>query len=151
MSNIQGMDKLMHKLERLENPSKPVLKGMQNYRAFLSKRVKPYPPASQANLSPGINGYSWYVRNYGTRTITGKAYKTSQQLSKKWLFRTATLVNVVRLTIKNEADYAGYVQGDKQTWYHEARGWKRVDNEIEETLDDAVRFIGKEIKRELNK
>ena len=149
--SIRGMDALMVKLKRLENPTKPVAKGMRNYMTFLKKKVKPYPPESLANRKPGVNGYSWYVRNYGVKTITGKSYRTSEQMSKKWSFRTRAMGNTVRSTILNEASYSDYVQGEKQVWYHAMRGWRRVDKVIDASTQVALRFIGKEIDRELNR
>ena len=148
---IQGMDALVAKLERLKNPTKPVAKGMRNYMGFIRQKVVPYPPESLANRKPGINGYSWYDRGYGTRTITGRAYKTSQKMDKRWSFKTKVMANKVRSTILNNATYSDYVQGEKQVWYHGMRGWRRVDKVIEASEQVAVRFIGKEIDRELNR
>ena len=148
---IEGYDKLMKKLNMLENPHKPVRKGMMDYRTHLRKKIVPYPPHTQANVRPGINGYSWYDRGYGTRTITGKAYPTSEDIKKRWEFSVKKLSSVIRLTVKNFASYSIYVQGERQRHYHANRGWRRVDKVIDVSLQVLVRFIGKEIDRELNK
>jgi hypothetical protein len=124
---------------------------MQNYMGFLRKKITPYPPETQANRKPGLNGYSWYQRNFGTKTITGKAYATSQQMSKKWSFRTRVLASVIRAEILNIATYSPFVQGEKQVWYHANRGWKRADKVIDASLNEGARFIGKEIDKELSK
>jgi hypothetical protein len=149
--SIQDMDKLMKKLDRLENPVKPVAKGMENYMGFLENKIKPYPPHSQANVSPGVNGYSWYVRGYGTRTVTGKAYKTSEKMDKRWSFKIRKMASVVRITITNTASYSIFVQGLRQTWYHAKRGWKRVGKVVDATSHIGLRYIAKEIERELNR
>jgi len=151
LKHIQGGASLERKMRMLANPVKPIRKGMRNYMGFLEPKITPYPPATQANRKPGINGYSWYVRNYGTRTVTGKGYPTSQQMSKKWSFKTRIQGNSVRGEIINRASYSPFVQGELQARYHKARGWKRADEVIDKTLDKGARFIGKEVDKELSK
>src|SRR5210317_349321 len=102
------------KMKMLANPVKPMKKGMQNYLGFLEPKITPYPPASQANRKPGVNGYSWYQRGFGTKTITGKAYRTSEIMSKRWKFDTRVQASKVRGEITNTASYSPFVQGEKQ-------------------------------------
>ena len=151
MSNMEGWDSLQKKLRMLANPTKPIRKGMQDFMGFIEKKIEPYPPLTQANRKPGINGYSWYERGFGVRTVTGKAYKTSGFMNRRWDYDTKIRGNGVRGTITNLADYSIYVQGELQARYHAARGWTRADKEVVKNGKVFVRFVGKEIDRELNR
>jgi hypothetical protein len=151
IKHMQGGASLDRKLKMLTKPTKPIKKGMDNYLGFLRKKITPYPPATAANRKPGINGYSWYVRNFGTRTVTGKAYPTSEQMSKKWTFKTRVRGASVRGEIINLASYSPYVQGEQQARFHAMRGWKRADKVIDASLQVGARFIGDEVDRELRK
>jgi len=151
LKHIESSPSFERKMKMLANPVKPMKRGMEKYLGFLEPKITPYPSATAANKSPGINGYSWYQRGLGTKTVTGKVYPTSQQMSKKWSFRTRILANVVRGYIKNEASYSDYVQGEAQVWYHANRGWRRVDKVIDASLQVGARYIGKEMDKELSK
>lgn len=148
---ILNLEPLKKKLDMLEKPERPIAKGLDNYLKDVEKAVIPYPPISEANRPPGPNNYSWYVRNFGVRTRTGKAYAVSQNMSKEWDFETRVIGAKIRATIKNKADYSKYVQGLRQTGFHKSRGWKRVDEHIDKTSDDAVNEIRKEIDKELRR
>ena len=149
--DLQGEERLMRKLKNLENPSKAMARGLKNYLGDIKKDIIAYAPESAANRSPGINGYSWYQRGFGTKTITGRRYPRSQRMSTKWKFETRVLSGRVRSKIINNATYSPYVVGDLQAKFHKARGWKRADETIKATTKDAVKLIEKEIDKELNK
>lgn len=150
--NLQGDKELMAKLKRLADPSEALRRGMRNFVEIVDdKALKPRPPESQANKSPGVNGYSWYVRNYGVKTITGKSYKTSQQMSKQWHTSVVHMGGGVRATIRNDATYSPFVKGDKQVWYHKQRGWINVPEWITNNAKIATAEISKEVNKELNK
>jgi hypothetical protein len=148
---IRGSKKLLAKLKRLENPSKVVARGMQNYLGKIDDELKARPPESAANRSPGINGYSWYKRRYGTHTITGKKYKTSQDMGVRWGIKTKVRGSGVRSTIVNKATYSPFVIGDRQVGFHKRRGWKVASETVERTLPDALEQIGKAVDKELSK
>ena len=78
---IKGLDKAIKKLEKVGGPGalrKPMTKAV----AHLHRAIAEYPPSSSAN-SPG-SGYSWYERGYGTRTRTGRGYRTNVTLGRRW-------------------------------------------------------------------
>lgn len=149
--SLQGDKELMAKLKRLENPAPAIQRGMENYVTDIQKKVTAYPPETIANRSPGVNGYSWYVRRDGVHTITGKRYRTSQDMANSWTFETRRMGGGVRTTILNDATYSDFVVGKKQVWYHANRGWIKVPKFIEASKGQLVRAIGKEIDKELNK
>lgn len=147
---VLGLEKLQRKLKQLEQPERVIQRGLQNYARSIQGEAESYAPESAANRSTGR--YSWYVRGSGTETRTGIKYLNSQKMSNRWNnWPVKVLGRSVQLEIKNSADYSGYVIGDKQAWFHKRRGWKKTRDIIERTQGDAVRAIGKEIERELNK
>lgn len=126
---------LIRKLDRIGGATlnrRAMTKAVLHFQSVIAE----YPPHTAANMPPGINGYSWYVRGSGTHTITGKVYKTSENLGPGWT--TSVSPDGQRGVISNRASYALPVQGkEKQTDYHRARGWKND----EDTLDDERRKI----------
>ncbi len=148
---IRGSKQLQAKLKRLENPSKAIDRGMRDYITDIKKEIIEYPPESAANIPPGPNGYSWYKRRYGTVTITGLKWKTSQDMLNRWSFKTAAQASKVRATITNNASYASFVVGDRQVGFHKRRGWKVAFETIDRTKGDALKLIEKQIDRELSK
>jgi len=148
---IRGSKQLQAKLKRLQNPSKAIARGMDDYMADVKKEVVEYPPESEANIPPGPNGYSWYKRRYGTVTRTGLKWKTSQDMRNRWSFKTVPQASKVRATISNSASYSPFVVGDRQVSFHKRRGWKVAFETIDRTKGDALKLIEKQVDRELGK
>lgn len=118
---VVGLDKVIAKLEGLDDPDRFRI-PMTQAVAHIHRRVVIYPPATAANVSPGINGYSWYVRGFGVRTVTGREYATSEQLQQNWV--TEISIDGRQGKIGTNVSYAPYVQDrDKQASYHKQRGW----------------------------
>jgi hypothetical protein len=140
---------LQAKLKKLENPQRAIDRGLRDYMADIEPEVVKYAPSSAANRSPGINGYSWYERRLGTRTITGKLYKTSQDMRNRWTFKTKSNARGIRATIVNNTSYARYVVGLKQAGFHARRGWKKTHDIVERTIGDATDRIDEQIEKEL--
>ena len=144
---IKGMDELRRKLKKLENPDRPVKRGLRNYYQDIQGRIERYAPLSPANRPPA----PYYVRGQGT--FTGrKNMRNSQKMDKKWARpeynKTA---RGYELVIKNTATYSGYVIGERQQWYHSLRGWIRADKYVDNTAHKAVGLIKAEIDRELER
>ena len=148
---IEGYPELMKKLKRLEDPSAILKKGMDNFITDIKKDITAYAPATQANRSPGVNGYSWYVRGDGTQTTTGIKYGNSQDMANRWEFPIQETGGGVRATIKNLAKYSGYVIGKKQAWFHAKRKWVNVPDYVDNHLGQLVKTIEAEVNKELNK
>lgn len=134
---LEGLDKLKRKLE--PGQYRDALKaGLAGAAEIIRDEVAQYPPATAANRSPGVNGYSWYERGYGTHTITGQSYPTSQMLGRSW----TTKVEPLRAIIGNRVSYGPYVQDEEaQAHFHKIRGWKTIQTVAEQKAKDVVEFI----------
>lgn len=148
---LNGEEKTLRQLKTLENLSRPLTRAMTEYLEDVEAEAVPYPPETQANRPPGNDGYKWYVRGFGWRTVTGKAYRVSEQLNKKWEFSTKPLSNGVRGSIENTASYAGYVQDKVQASFHAARAWKRIDRVIDGSIKKLTTLITREINKEIRR
>jgi hypothetical protein len=109
--------------------------------AMVQADLDEYPPATEANKPPGKNG-RWYVRGFGTRTLTGKAYPTSERFSSRW---EQTQHGSYRRDLTNNASYGGYLMGNPQVSWAKARGWKNIKDELKKRgpdyLEAAARVV----------
>lgn len=140
---IRGLDKAMRKLEKIDSGAlrRPMTKAV----AHLHDAIAKYPPATSANSPPGNNGYSWYERGFGTRTITGLAFPTSETLGRRWT--TEVTDGGRRGVVGNNASYAPEVQGaDQQKAFHARNGWKTDATVAEQEADRVVGFFDDEIR-----
>ena len=135
---IDGLAKLQGKLSQAEYQA-PMKDAMTGAAAIIHQAVATYPPETAANKSPGIDGYRWYERGFGTRTRTGKAYQTSQTLGRSWTIRTVTWFEAI---IGTKATYARPVQDRKQqAEFHKARGWVTVQTACENNTKKVTKFV----------
>jgi len=111
-----GGAKIQRKLDKLQDP-KPRKIALEATANYIQAEVSEYPASGTANTAS--NGYSWYVRGFGVRTRTGRAYRTSENLDKRWRVR----VTARQAVITNSASYSEYVHGKKQARWHRRRGW----------------------------
>ena len=111
-----GGPAIERKLKKLQDP-KPRRIALEATANYIQAEISEYPASTTANTS--ANGYSWYVRGFGVRTRTGRSYKTSQNLDKRWRVRATAR----RAVITNSASYSTYVHGKKQARWHKRRGW----------------------------
>lgn len=96
--------------------------------AMVQADLDKYPPPTEANRPPGKRG-RWYVRGYGTRTLTGKGYPTSERFSSRW---KQTQHGDYRRDLDNNASYGGYLQGNPQVAWAKARGWPNMKEKLQE-------------------
>jgi len=113
--------------------------------------VAQYPSGTAANMPPGLNSYSWYERGFGTRTVTGRAYATSEALGRSWTVKVKSTRRYVRGTIGTNASYAEWVQGKKQAGFHRMRNWKTVEQVLFTRRGRIWRVFGDVVKRALAK
>ena len=113
--------------------------------------VAVYPAATGANVPPGLDGYRWYERGFGTRTVTGRAYPTSEVLGKSWTVKIKSTARMTRGIIGTNVSYAEFVQGEKQTGFHGVRGWKTVERVLFTRRGRIWRVFGDVVKRALAK
>jgi hypothetical protein len=147
---VEGLDKLAKKLDSIGDLK--FLKAiMRAAGETIKKHIAKYPPASSAN-SPQGPGTSYYVRGQGThyeRVGGGESvYKTSETLGRSWT--TAVKDNGLTVEVGTKVSYARYVQDrDKQTWFHEARGWTTAQTVIEEDGEKITKQVKEEIEKKL--
>jgi len=136
---IKNLDKLMMALRlmpaELTTGTKAMFKGIAEH---LRGKIAVYPPDTAANRPPGTNGYSWYERGFGTRTVTGKAYPTSETLGRSWTTQVRGFGDNMAAFLGTRASYAPPVQNaERQARWHSARGWITV----QEALRDSEAWI----------
>ena len=111
-----GGPAIKRKLKKIQDP-KPRKIALEATANYIQAEISEYPASGTANTAS--NGYSWYVRGFGVRTRTGRAYRTSENLDKRWRVRATAR----RAVITNSASYSEYVHGKKQARWHKRRGW----------------------------
>lgn len=102
-----------------------------------------YPPATEANRPPGRNG-RWYVRGFGTRTLTGRSYPTSERFSSRW---RQSQHGSYRRDLDNNASYGGYIMGQVQVAWAKARGWKNIKDELKRNGPDYLELARRVVAR----
>lgn len=122
-----------------------VRQALRGATELLRGDMAEYPAATAANVPPGING-RWYERGFGTKTVTGKAYPTSEVLGRSWTTkvtgrgpwegRVGTTVSYVR-AVKDK---------DKQAAVHRGRH-KTVQDSVKDNTRKVVGLILAGIRR----
>lgn len=140
---IRGLDKAIKKLGKLDKGA--LKRPMTKATAHLHDKIAKYPAATSANTPPGNNGYSWYERGFGTRTVTGQAFPTSETLGRRWT--TEVGADGTRGVVGNNASYGPYVQSaEKQAAFHARNGWLTDATVAEQEAPVVVGFFEDEIK-----
>jgi phage gpG-like protein len=129
---IKNLDKLMMALRlmpaELTTGTKAMFKGIAEH---LRGKIAVYPSDTQANRPPGVNGYSWYERGFGTRTVTGRAYPTSENLGKSWTTQVRGFGDNMTAFVGTRASYAPYVQdAERQAQKLGDYGWGTVQEAL---------------------
>ena len=149
---IENLDELIAALKQFPKQVQRGLKvAMRVGGEVVRSGVAQYPTSTGANLPPGLNGYSWYERGFGTRTVTGRAYATSEALGKSWAVKVKQTARITRGLIGTNVSYAEWVQGAKQAGFHGARGWKTVEQVLFTRRGRIWRVFGDVVKRALAK
>ena len=141
---IEGLDKLLTKLDGIENLQKikPALKAGA---VHIKGKIAKYPPKSIAN-SPSNPTGRWYERGFGTRTATGGAYPTSETLGRKWT--VASRDRGFTQVVGNNVSYGPFVQSaEDQAKIHGKRGWKTDQQVADEEADTVLDFVKKEVDK----
>ena len=145
---IDGLPRLARKLEKLGGRNVH-RRPMQKTVLHVQRHIAKYPPATAANVPPGVNGYSWYERGFGTRSVTGKAWATSETYGRRWTSEVKD--GGRRGIVGNNASYAPYL-GDEtqQAAWAAARGWLTVQDVVRNERRDILDFWRVEYRRLLN-
>ncbi len=145
---IIGLEPVIAKLEGLGRPE--VLRTpMVQATAHLQDVVVEYPRLTQANRPPGRDGYRWYERGFGTRTVTGRAYNTSERLGEAWTTKVSH--DGREGSVGNDTTYGPYVQdAESQVSFHKTTGWKTIQDVVEKESDKIVGYFEEEYRRYLS-
>ena len=149
---IENLDELIAALEAFP---KDVQRGfriaMRVAGEVVRSGVAQYPAATGANMPPGLDGYRWYERGFGTRTVTGRAYATSEALGRSWAVKVSQTARMTRGVIGTAVSYAEWVQGKLQAGFHRARGWKTMERVLFTRRGRIWRAFGAVVQKALAK
>lgn len=134
-------------LERFpQEVNRIVRQALRGAVELLRGNIAEYPAATAANAPPGINGYSWYERGFGTKTVTGRKYPTSEMLGRSWTTKVSG-VGPWEGRVGTTASYAPFVQDkDKQARVHRGR-WTTVQDSLKDNRARVVNLILMGIRR----
>lgn len=143
---IEGLQTLMNQLD-VKKYQGAFVATLWACAEVLKNGVATYPPETEANQPrPHNSVFSirthrpvnyWYVRGEGTHTTSGKVYPTSQDLGHQWTVR----VQGMEAEIGNAVTYGPFVQGERQVWYHKARGWKTIYQVVREKTPEVTKLL----------
>ncbi len=139
---ISGLDAVASKIAKLGDPSE-LQKPMGYAVKWVVDEVGRYPPQSDANRRKSFG--QWYQRGFGSHYarrdggVTSR--NTSETLGKKWTEKVTMGGASVVGEVGNTASYAVYVQGERQTGFHQKRNWVRADKFIQDKSKTIVSFF----------
>lgn len=151
--HVEGLDHLIRKLDDLQSLHAAIY-ALRAAASHIRGKVNVYPPTTIAN-SPGNPSGKWYERGYGSRWIRKRAggvggSKTSEMLGRRWT--TAQRMGGLQQVIGNNVSYGKYVQSRAdQAGFHKARGWKAIEDVVEQETDTILKFVQTEIDKALSK
>jgi len=148
---IKGMNKLLRKLDTVAK-MKGAKRGLKSGAEHIEGTIKEYAPKSAANV-PKAHG-RWYERGWGSKyrrldgTITGK--KTSETLRTGW--STKSRNSGFTQIVGTNVSYAKFVHdAEEQARFHKARGWKTDAQVVKSEGDEVLKFIQREVEKELSR
>ena len=149
---IENLDELITALKEFPQEVRRGLRvAMRVAGEVVRSGVAKYADETGANMPPGLNGYSWYERSFGTRTVTGRAYPSSEALGRSWAVKVKQTARSTVGVIGTNVSYAEFVQGAKQAGFHRARGWKTVEQVLFTKRGAIWRAFGDVVKKALAK
>lgn len=143
---IRGMDALLAKLDKLEAGKllKPfVQSALLDAKGFIAE----YPPSTEANIPYQRR---WYERGWGSKWLRKDGsvggIQSSQVLGRSWT--TQTTDSGLGGIVGTKVTYARAVQDrDKQASFHARRGWRTVQDWIEQRSETVIGWIEKRIQQ----
>ena len=149
---IENLDELIAALKEFPEDVRRGLRiAMRVAASVVHSSIAVYPPGTGANAPPGLDGYRWYERGFGTRTVTGRAYATSEALGRSWTVKVKSTARMVQGVVGTNVSYAEFVQGKLQTGFHRARGWKTMEQVLFTKRRTIWRAFGDVVKKVLTK
>lgn len=139
---VTGIEEVKAKLDELAYAA--WLKGLlQAAASDIEGLAKKYPNATSANAPP----YPYYKRGYGTMYAKNRGRKTSETMNRKWHTSSANF----SASVYNVASYSEYVIGERQAWFHKARGWKLLTTAAQQEVPKILQAISAKIVSLWNK
>lgn len=149
---IENLDELIALLKQFPKEVQRGFKiAMRVGSEVVRSGVAEYPAATGANVPPGPDGYRWYERGLGSRTVTGRAYATSEVLGRSWAVKVKQAARMTQGIIGTAVSYVEWVQGKLQAGFHRARGWKTVEQVLFTRRGRIWRAFGAVVKKALAK
>lgn len=150
---IEGLEELLDDLEEIL----PAIKtGLSAGALYLKGKAAEYPPSTAGNQPknyvPG-RWNTWYQRGFGSKwaradgTVGSRA--TSETLGRKWTSRGQTGSKGLAWVVGNNVSYSKWVQGDEQTWFHKAHGWKSTETLKREEEDEVRKRVNEIIEKKI--
>ena len=155
---IEGLDKLLAKLTRLEQMAR-VKDALRSAAVHMRQRVAQYPPASHRPQPIGGEGDErkrrlrgfFYHLNKGDIEVPYKRGSSpgSERLSGRWTIESRD--DGLTQVIGNNASYGPLVMGpDKQTKYHAATGWPTTDKVTTKEKPVVVEYLRRAVQKEID-
>lgn len=148
--DVQGLESIQRILDNFDDVY-VVDEMAEAVSKYVVKNVKAYPPKTDANRRPkkGSGRSTWYERGFGTRSVTGASWPTSEQLNKSWDFGRE---RKGRYVITNDASYSRYVHDkEMQARFHRARGWLNYQDVIKSGGENIARIMQQAWKRAMRR
>lgn len=152
---VHGIDKVKLMLASIADP-KTIAAAVKAAALHVKGKIAQYPPATVANQPKAyIPGQwnTWYQRGFGSKWAradgTVGTRKSSETLGRKWTIETRD--RGMTAVVGNNVSYGPFVQGDEQTWFHKAHGWKTTEQIADQEREAVVRTINEAVARVINK
>lgn len=118
--DVEGIPELLSRLGRVADKD-AYAEGIEESAKHVRRKLMEYPPKR-----------------------SGSDYKRTGKLRKGWYIES---FGDLRSLVLNETDYADYVQGERQVWFHRQTGWKTTDQVAERESDAVARIMARTAER----
>ncbi len=136
---LKALDRLPQEVNRFIRPA------LRAATILLHGHIADSADETEANVPPGIKG-RWYERGFGTRTLTGKAYPTSEMLGRSWTTAVSGQ-GPWEGRVGTTASYAPFVQDkERQASTHRGR-WGTIQDTVKEKRAQVLDLILSGIRR----
>jgi hypothetical protein len=152
---IQGLDQLRRKLNKLEDFQRVLHDPMEESLALLQDWLATAPRKSAGAFSrlatPGQKRAYWAKVSSGEiQTTKAGGYKRTGS-AKAWTYEVRMQSNGVRGIVGNNKPGVRFTQGDWQQPFHKESGWRTTEQALEKNADKIARKFEVVVRRELNR
>jgi len=112
-----------------------------------------YPVTGEETLKPqkraGVVSAPWVVQET-SEVNEYRLSRTSEDLKESWTQKVEVTERGVEGVLGTNTSYAEHVQGNKQAAFHKARGWKTIDQVLEENRANIQAAFGQAVSEWLD-